>query len=226
MFAFRRVLCSSDFGSVFASFLASMFGRFLLRCWGRFGKLLGDKIWHFLHWFLASFFGRFLVWFWGHLGQLCGGFWGSKSVILGIDLFMIVACCSKSGLRAAKRGPKAAQERPKTANEWQKVGKISNLLSFEKAFRKKYVSKKIKRKNIHQNVLYNEKCLTTPLSVHSWVRFLARFLTRIFWPDFCPGLYSESTTGMGKYSVQYYGIEKYSFTVLPGRRKNRRKAMY
>ena len=148
IFSFRWVLCSSYVGSffrfVFGIDLFTFFGPIL----GRFGRLLGVEIGHFSHWFLASIFGRFLVRFWGHLGRLLGGFWGSKSVIFGIDFLMIFECRSmcacmclrasesvrvcrpgavqerpraaKSGPRRSNSGAKAAQERPKTANKRQK----------------------------------------------------------------------------------------------------------
>ena len=74
-FAFRRVLCSSYFGSFFASFLASIFGRFLDRFWGHCGRLVGVQLGHFRHRFLASIFDRFGVRFGCQKGSKMEGFW-------------------------------------------------------------------------------------------------------------------------------------------------------
>ena len=77
----------------------------------------------FSHRFLLSILFRFGVDF----GSLWAPFLEPKSVILGIDFWMIFACRSKSGPRAAKSGPRApksrpraAQERPRAAQEIQK----------------------------------------------------------------------------------------------------------
>ena len=134
VFAFRRVLCSSSFGSFFASFLASMFCRFFVWFWGHFGRLLGVKNRHFGHWFFASTFDRFLVLFWGHLGRLFGDFGGSKSVTLGIGFWMILAWRSQSGPRASKSGPiprpRGAPEPPRAARRGQKRLFFPTLLCF------------------------------------------------------------------------------------------------
>ena len=53
-------------------------------------------------------------------GVILGGFGGSKSINFGIDLLMIFAYRSKSGLRAPKRGPRAAKSglrAPKSGQE-------------------------------------------------------------------------------------------------------------
>ena len=47
------------------------------------------QIGHFGHRFLDDFLHRFLVDVWLDFGVILGGFWGSKSVILGIDFGMI-----------------------------------------------------------------------------------------------------------------------------------------
>ena len=54
--------------------------------------------------FSHRFFDRFLVALGSHFGSILGPFWGSKSVIFGIDFFMIFACRSKSAPRASKSG--------------------------------------------------------------------------------------------------------------------------
>ena len=46
-------------------------------------------------------------------GGILGAFGRSKSVIFGIDLLMLFACRSKSGLRAPKRGPRAPKSAPR-----------------------------------------------------------------------------------------------------------------
>ena len=44
--------------------------------------------------FSLLFFDRFLVASWCHFGSIWGGFWGPKSVILGVGFLMIFTCCS------------------------------------------------------------------------------------------------------------------------------------
>ena len=63
--------------------------------------------------FLCSnrFLHCFFVAFWIDFGAILAPFRELKSVILGIDFWMIFACRSKS----AQERPKSAQERPKSA---------------------------------------------------------------------------------------------------------------
>ena len=67
--------------------------------------------------FSVRFLHRFSVDFWDDFGVILGDFWGSTSVILGIDFWMNFACRSKSGPRAAKSGPGAPKSRPRAAQE-------------------------------------------------------------------------------------------------------------
>ena len=67
--------------------------------------------------FSHRFLHRFLVDLEVDFGSLWGAFGGSKSVILGIDFEMILACRSKSGLRAPKRGPRAPKRDPRAPQE-------------------------------------------------------------------------------------------------------------
>ena len=132
-FAFRRVLCSSCFGSFFASFLASIFCCFLDRFWGHFGRLSGVQLGHFWHRFLASIFDRFLDRFGCQKGGSHTHPRAHMHTLFSIDFSLIFACRSKSrpraaksGPRAAKSGPRAAQERPRQAQRAAKrpVGAI------------------------------------------------------------------------------------------------------
>ena len=63
--------------------------------------------------FAHRFWHRFLVDLGLDFGALLGAFGGSKSIIFGIDLGMIFACRSKSGLRAPKSGPGAPKSAPR-----------------------------------------------------------------------------------------------------------------
>ena len=131
-FAFRRVLCSSYFGSFFASFLASIFCCFLDRFWGHFGRLSGVQLGHFWHRFLASIFDRFLDRFGCQKGGSHTHPRAHMHTLFSIDFWLIFACRSKSrpraaksGPRAAKSGPRAAQERPRPAQERPRATKSS-----------------------------------------------------------------------------------------------------
>ena len=96
----------------FGSCYVFMFGRFLVRCWGHFGRLLGVQIGHFGH--------RFWV-------DLCMSFQERststqerpKSAPRAPQESPRAAKsgprAAQSGPRAAKRGPRAAQERPRAA---------------------------------------------------------------------------------------------------------------
>ena len=75
--------------------------------------------------FLHRFLYRFLVDLGVDFGAILGAFGGSKSVILGIDLGMIFACRSKSGLRGPKSGPRAPQERQREPKSVQEAAKRS-----------------------------------------------------------------------------------------------------
>ena len=108
-FAFRRVLCSSYFGSFFASFLASIFGRLLVRFWCHFGV------------------------FWGGFGRAK---WVIFGIDFRMRFQECVCMCalgvrgrvdaSWERLRAAQERPRAAQERPRAAQErsWVAPGAV------------------------------------------------------------------------------------------------------
>jgi len=63
--------------------------------------------------FSYRFLSSILIRFFFDFASLWPPFWESKSVILGIDFWMIFACRSKIVPRAAKSGPRAAQEAKK-----------------------------------------------------------------------------------------------------------------
>ena len=66
--------------------------------------------------FFALIFDRFLVRFWSALGPLLATIWRPKSVIFGIDFYMIFACRPKR----LQEGPKRLQEAPKRPQEASK----------------------------------------------------------------------------------------------------------
>ncbi len=72
----------------------------------------------FSHRFLCSI----LVGLGSDFGSLWAPFWEPKSVIFGIDFWMIFACRSKSDPRAAKSGPRAPKSRPRAAQERPRAG--------------------------------------------------------------------------------------------------------
>ena len=121
-FAFRRVLCSSCFGSFFASFLASIFCCFLDRFWGHFGRLSGVQLGHFWHRFLASIFDCFLVRFGCQKGGSHTHPRAHMHTLFSIDFSFIFACHSKSRPRAANSGSRIAdgeesRNRQRSSNE-------------------------------------------------------------------------------------------------------------
>ena len=67
--------------------------------------------------FSASFLVPIFDCFFFDVGVILGGFWEPKSVIFGINFWMIFACRSKSGPRALKSGPRAPKSAPRAPQE-------------------------------------------------------------------------------------------------------------
>ena len=67
--------------------------------------------------FSYRFLSSILVGFGSDVGSLWASFLEPKSVIFGIDFWMIFACRSKIAPRAAKSLPRASEERPRAAQE-------------------------------------------------------------------------------------------------------------
>ena len=72
---------------------------------------------------LGSLFDPCLVAFCSDFGAILEGFWGPKSVILGIDVLMIFACRVKSGPRAVKSGPRVAKSGPRATKSAPRAAK-------------------------------------------------------------------------------------------------------
>ena len=83
------------------------------------GSYVGSMLVLFAHRFSHRFFVDLGVDF----GALLGAFGGSKSIIFGIDLGMIFACRSKSGLRAPKSGPRAPKSAPRAPKRGPRAAK-------------------------------------------------------------------------------------------------------
>ena len=82
--------------------------------------------------FFRFVFASILITFWLDVRNILGGFGKSKSVILGIDFWIIFACRSKSGPRAAKSGPRAPESRPRAAQELPRAAKSSSRAARER----------------------------------------------------------------------------------------------
>ena len=73
--------------------------------------------------FSYLFLFSILVRFGCDFGSLWAPFLEPKSVILGIDFWMIFACRSKIAPRAAKSGPRAAKSLPRASQERPRAAK-------------------------------------------------------------------------------------------------------